>query len=77
MPFEPTDRQQAAVDHALMTQSVKEIADRLEALEKSVEGLVSAWEAAGALVSFVKWAAIVVSAVTGVVGIFRYGIPHK
>jgi hypothetical protein len=42
---------------ALVARDIRDLKDRLEKLESSIESLVKAWEAAGTLVTFVKWAA--------------------
>lgn len=42
---------------ALVARDIEELNARLEKLEQSIESLVKAWQAAGTLVTFVKWAA--------------------
>ena len=51
---------------------LKAIAEAQQKTAKSVEGLVEAWKAAGLLVSFVKWAASIVTAL----GILWAAVTH-
>ena len=44
-------------DLALAARDIEMLTSRIEKLEASIENLVKAWEAAGTLVTFVKWAA--------------------
>lgn len=67
---------QQAIDHALLKKSVDDLTEKVDRLEASMSGLVSAWEAAGALVGFVKWAAAVATAITGIAAIIKFGV-HK
>jgi hypothetical protein len=64
-----------ATDIALIQQDIEALNARLAAMEKGVSDLVSAWRAAGTLVSFVKWAAGVVTAVAILWGVFKGHIP--
>ena len=68
--------EQQAIDHALLKKSVDDLASKVEELEASLSGLVKAWEAAGALVSFVKWAAAIVTAVATLMAVVKFGV-HK
>ena len=67
---------QQAIDHALLKKSVDDLTEKVDRLEESLSGLVKAWEAAGALVSVVKWAAAIVTAITGVAAVIKFGV-HK
>ena len=42
---------------ALAARDIELLTSRIDKLETSIENLVKAWEAAGTLVTFVKWAA--------------------
>ena len=44
-------------DLALAARDIEILTTRIDKLETSIENLVKAWEAAGTLVTFVKWAA--------------------
>jgi hypothetical protein len=67
---------QQSIDHALLKKSVDDLTAKVDQLEESLSGLVKAWEAAGALVGFVKWAAAVATAITGVAAFIKFGV-HK
>lgn len=64
-----------ATDIALIQQDIEALNGRLAAMEKGVADLVSAWRAAGTLVSFVKWAAGVVTACAILYGVFKGHLP--
>lgn len=64
-----------ATDIALIQQDVEALANRMAAMEKSIADLVNAWRAAGTLVSFVKWAAGVVTACAILFGVFKGHLP--
>lgn len=68
--------EQQAIDHALLKKSVDDLAAKVEELEASLSGLVRAWEAAGALVSFVKWSAIVATSIASLAAFYKFGV-HK
>lgn len=44
-------------DLALAARDIEILTARIDKLEQSIESLVKAWQAAGTLVTFVKWAA--------------------
>jgi nicotinate-nucleotide pyrophosphorylase len=48
-----------------------EISRRLEALEGSISSLVTAWNTASGIVSFVKWLAGIATAVTAIVVLIK------
>ncbi len=52
-------------------QNLKSLEDKIDTLQKDVQDLVSAWKAAGWLVSLVKWVGGVAVAVTAILTLAR------
>lgn len=60
---EHLERRQNDVEIALLRKDVEHLTNRVGELTDQVSGLVRAWETAGYIVSVVKWAAGIASAV--------------
>ena len=65
------------VEIALLKQEVEGLNAKVDQLSNDVRELVTAWQAAGTLVAFVKTVAAVVIAVTVIVGAFKFGGPNQ
>jgi len=56
-PYSEQSAMADETDLALAAKDIEVLTARIDKLEQSIESLVKAWQAAGTLVSFVKWAA--------------------
>lgn len=72
MPYDREPRPMSPeTENALLRKDVRELTERIQSLEKSVAGLVEAWNTASGVVKFVKWMASIATAIGILIAAFK------